>query len=158
MEEQIICSNPEIEYPINFLAARTKTHKSLFEKIIQYFFLPRIYVTDTDDSQNGKRKEEIFLTLIRVGFLGFVLRWGWVKLTHPVCLELCQKLEIWYVDTHTYVYYFTYTLILQTICSDCNFHMAPKLLYIRKTTVTFQFVDMTSLSIFFAVADFLLSS
>ena len=72
MEEQIISSNPEIEYPINFLAARTKTHKSLFEKIIQYFFLPRIYVTDTDDSQNGKRKEEIFLTLIRVGFLGFV--------------------------------------------------------------------------------------
>ena len=76
MAEQIICSNPEIEYPINFLAARTNTLKSLFEKIMQSFFLPRIYLTDTDDSQDCRRKEEIFLTLIRVGFLGFLLRWG----------------------------------------------------------------------------------
>ena len=83
MEEQVICSNPEIEYPINFLEARTNTLKFLFKKIMQSFFLPRIYLTDTDDSQDGRRKEEIFLTLIIVGFLGLLLRWGWVKLTHP---------------------------------------------------------------------------
>ena len=57
MEEQIICSNPEIEYPINFLAAHTNTHKSLLQKIMQYFFLPKFYLTDTDDSQDGKEKE-----------------------------------------------------------------------------------------------------
>ena len=50
-------------------------------------------------------KKFLLLTLLWVGSLGDSFDVGALKLPYPVwnSSELCQKLEIWYLSTHTYI-------------------------------------------------------